>query len=82
MNMSVHSEALRRAAVDTGTQAAQLVELTQQTSTQTDEVVKLTAGMKGLTVAITWLTLAAVMSGGIQAVAILVHFYRWYRGWL
>ena len=49
---------------------------------QTTEVIELTKELKGLTIVLKWLTIAAVVFGAIQAISILVHFYRWYRGWL
>jgi hypothetical protein len=62
--------------------AARLEQLTRSSGRQTDKVIELTEGLRRLTVVITWLTVAAVVFGGVQATAVLVHFYRWYRGWL
>jgi hypothetical protein len=81
-SMEKHSEALARSVEDSSRQTARLVDLTQETSAQTERVIELTRVMKRLTVVIAWLTVAAAFFAGIQAIAILVHFYRWYRGWL
>lgn len=80
--MAEHSTQLARTVEESAHSAARLVALTEQTSTQTNEVIALTKTMKTLTKVITYLTIASVVFGGIQAGAILVHFYRWYRGWL
>lgn len=77
-----HAEALKASVEETGRHTSRLVELTQQTSAQTDEIIELTRVMKRLTVIITVLTVAAALFGGIQAAAVLVHWYRWSRGWL
>jgi hypothetical protein len=62
--------------------AQRLAEFSESSGQQTDRVIALTKQLRSLTVVITWLTVAAVVLGGIQATAVLVHFYRWYRGWL
>jgi uncharacterized protein (DUF2126 family) len=75
-----HSQQLAHTVEESGRSTARLVDLTEQTSAQTAKVIALTETMKTLTEWITYLTFAAVLFGGIQAVAILVHFVRWYRG--
>ena len=61
--------------------AARLEALTVSSGQQTGKVIALTERLRKLTVVITWLTIAAVVFGGVQAGAVFVHFYRWYRGW-
>lgn len=61
---------------------AAIREFNMQSGTQTKDVITLTEKLHDLTVVLERLTIAAVVFGGIQAVAILVHLYRWYRGWL
>jgi hypothetical protein len=51
-------------------------------SAQTTEVIELTKELKNLTLVLKWLTIAAVFFSAIQGIGILVHLYRWYRGWL
>ena len=48
---------------------------------QTSRVIALTEQLQRLTIVIVWLTGFSVLFGSIQAGAILVHLYRWYRGW-
>jgi hypothetical protein len=50
-------------------------------SRQTEHVIALTEQLRRLTIVITWLTVFAVIFGAIQASAVVVHFYRWLRGW-
>ena len=52
-----------------------------ESSRQTGEVIKLTRKLETLTIVVTWLTGTAVLFGGIQASAILVHLFRWLKGW-
>ena len=69
--------------IETATaQPREMVALTKANSGQTDKVVALTEQLPRLTAVITWLTVGAAVFGGVQALAVLVHFYRWYRGWL
>ena len=60
----------------------ELVTLTKASAEQTDKVADLTRSVRTLTVVIAWLTGAAVLFGGIQAVAVIVRFVRWWNGWL
>jgi hypothetical protein len=73
---------LIKLAEQTSEQTDKLVMLTKATGEQTERVIDLTGRLSTLTVIITVLTAAAVVFGAIQAIAIVVHFYRWYRGWL
>ena len=61
-------------------QSAELVALTKVTGKQTDKVVDLTERLRKLTVVITWLAVASVVFGGIQAAPIIIQFYHWWRG--
>jgi hypothetical protein len=74
-------DATRQSTIAHAESAARLEALTVSSGRQTDKVIALTERLRRLTVVITWLTIAAVVFGGIQAGAVLVHFYRWYRGW-
>lgn len=56
--------------------------MTEASAAQTGKVSDLTDKLRTLTLVITVLTVFATLFGAIQAAAVLVHLYRWYRGWL
>jgi hypothetical protein len=75
-------EALIGVSAVAGEQSTKLVTLSEQSATETEHMSRLTERIEHLNSAVLWLTVVTAVFGGIQAAAVLVHVYRWYRGWL